>query len=185
MIKTLLQYLKILFLVFLSILILYELELLINVTFAQYLWESLFLLPHWGLIVFILMMVFYFLFASLGMVLFHFFKTEWKWPHGALLFAGIPALFPLFIRGTSAVFQLFGTSCVPLHFLPVPEFGAWVHFILWWAFSLFFGLYVLLNLSRKYALIWVFEFLVFLIYLGLFYKNILPAVHLPFRLFFW
>jgi hypothetical protein len=52
-----------------------------------------------------------------------------------------------------------------------------------WAYTIGFGIYVLLNVSKKYAFVFILEYLVFLFYLSMFYAKLVGPIKLPFHIF--
>jgi hypothetical protein len=184
--KKVLEFLLIFTLVFISIVILNELEILFHSKLACYIYrEFMKVSSHWQFIISLLMYLFDFLFAFAGFLIFRYLKLKRNWPDCILLFIAIPALFPIFVQGTGIIAHFLLKPCGVPHYYSHEQFVLWFPRILTWLYTIFFAVYVLINLSRKYALIWILEFLVFLAYLAAFYTKLIGPVRLPFHLLCW
>jgi hypothetical protein len=177
-------YLKVFVLVFISVVILYYLELMFHGRLHHLIAGKLLpMSPHWYFYESLFFTFFDFLFAFLGFLLFRNYKRSKKHDEDLLFIFSIPALYPVFLIASGILGGLFFKPCF------IPEYSAGEHVIVWagriflWAYASFFSIYVLLNLSRKYTFIFLLEFFVFLAYLAAFYAKLIGPVRLPFHIF--
>jgi hypothetical protein len=177
-----LHYLKILTLVFISIVILYILQFVIDVRLAGNLYKWISPLNNWKLILSLVMVLFEFLIALTSFLLFAHFRSRWKWTDGFLLFIAIPALLPIFEQGTHLIDALFLKSCVVIHYFPQGTFLAWLFWIFRWIYAILFTGYIFHYLSKKYVWVWIMELLIFFAYLMAVFTGMIAPLRLGFKL---
>ncbi|MCX6243682.1 MAG: hypothetical protein NTU98_03160 [Bacteroidetes bacterium] len=96
----------------------------------------------------------------------------------------IPALFPVFVFGIGIPAGFFLKSCCVIqHYSQTEHIILLVSRIVYWLFLLFIAWYVSVKLSRRYVLVFLLEYLIFLAYLAAFYAKLVGPVKLPLHIF--
>ena len=182
--KSILRYLKVFILVFISIVILYYLDFLfhsrLHIIVANKLRTNF---SHWYFYEFLFFTIFDFCFAFIGFLAIKFYKSS-KHHSEDLMFAfSIPALFPLFLLGVSLISRHFSKPCFVPQYDTNENIIVLIGIIIHWLYAILFMLYVIINLSKKYIFVFFLEYLIFLVYLFMFYARLVGPVKLPFHIF--
>jgi hypothetical protein len=182
--KKILGYLKVFVLVFISIVMLYYLEFLfhgkLHLIIAR---KLLSMFPHWYFYESLFFIIFDFIFALIGFLLFKYYKRTKHYSEDLLFIFSIPALFPIFLIGVSLISRFFINPCFTPQYFIIENIISWIGRIIYWLYAIFFSLYVLFNLSKRYVLVFLFEYFVFLAYLSMFYAKLIGPIKLPFHIF--
>jgi hypothetical protein len=179
-----LGYLKVFIVVFISIVVLYYLEFLFHGRLHHIIslkLKSMF--SHWYFYEGLLFRIFDFIFALAGFLLFRYYKHSKHYSEDLLFIFSIPALFPIFLIGSGLVSGFFLKSCFTPQYFSYENIISSIGRIFFWLYALFFLIYVLLKVSRRYALVFLVEYFVFLAYLSAFYAKIIGPIKLPFHIF--
>ena len=171
-------------LVFISILILYSIEFLFHSKLHLIIARKLMsMFSHWYFYESLFFKIFDFCFALTGVLFIRFYKHTKHYSEDLLFILSIPALFPLFICGTGIIGGFFFKSCFIPQYSVVEHSIIWIGRIIYWLYTLIFSLYVLFSLSKRYALVFLLEYAVFLVYLSAFFAKLIGQVKLPFHIF--
>ena len=181
--KRFLEYFKVFIIVFISIVILYYLEILfysrLHILVETKLREYS---SHLYFYEFIFFTIFDFCFALIGFFAIRFYKSS-KAPSIDLLFLfSIPALLPIFMSGVQFVGSRFFKPCFTPQYSSFENLIVITGIIFHWAYAIGFGIYVLLNVPKKYAFVFILEYLIFLLYLSMFYAKLVGPIKLPFHI---
>ena len=177
--RRLLGYLKILTIVFVSIVILYEMRIYIHGRLHVLIAVKLrTVFTHWYFYESIIYVVIDFLIASLGLLSVQKYKNRKGISNDLLFILAIPALFPIFIIGLTIVGGFFFKTCYIPEYLIHEKIISWALRLFFWIYAILFAFFVLHKVHRTYMIVFVFEYLVFLIYLTLFYAKILGPIKL-------
>ena len=170
--KTILSSLKVLALVFITIVGYYELDFLIHHKLHLIVYCKLELLfSHWYFYESLFLKGVDFTIALTGYLIFKYYKRRPNYSEDLLFIFSIPALFPFYLIGSRIVGGFFFESCL------TPEYFVWEKLIIWllqvfsWVYIIYFTLYIFINLSRKYTLVFLLEFTIFLTFLIAFYAG--------------
>jgi len=180
--KKYLQYLKVFFVVFLSIIALYYLHFVIHARLHHVLCailegtSSLRSFIEHVIIVFV-----DFLIAFSGFVLLRYYSSKEKRSEDILYLFSVPALFPVFVILYDFISHFFFRTCGFN-----PQYSEFEHIIikstsiLFFVSSFIFSFYVLMKISKVYALIFLLELCFFMAYLAAFFAKLIGPVRLPF-----
>jgi thiol-disulfide isomerase/thioredoxin len=170
--KTMLSSLKVFALVFLTIVCFYELDFLIHHKLHLILHNKLEpLFSHWYFYESLFLRGVDFIIALTGYLLFKYYKRRPNYSEDLLFIFSIPALFSFYLIGTRTLGSYFFESCF------TPEYFAWEKIVIWfiqvfsWVYVIYFTLYILKNLSRRYMLVFLLAFIIFLGFLAAFYAG--------------
>lgn len=178
--KKIFGYLKILTIVFVSIVILYEMRIYIHSRLHVFIAVKLrTLFTHWYFYESIIYVVLDFIIAFLGYYSIHLYKRRKRFSNDLLFIMAIPALFPIFNIGLSIVGSFFFKPCYIPEYLMYEVVISWILRIFFWVYAIMFALLVSLKVHKTYMIAFAFEYLVFLIYLTLFYAKILGPIKFP------
>ena len=166
--------------VFISIVLLYYLQILFHARLHHSVADKLrSMTSHWYFYEGLFYRIFDFAFALIGFLLFKYYRTMKNFPEDILFVFAIPALFPLFIFGEGSVAYFFIKPCFIPQYTGYENIIIWVGHIFFYLYAIFFSIYVLMKMSRQYAIIFLFEFFIFLAYLSLFYGKIVGPIRIP------
>lgn len=183
--KRIIGSLKVFFLVFISIVVLYYLEFIFHGKLYHIIALKLkSMLSHWYFFESMFFRIFDFLFALMGILCVRYYIRSKKHSEDLLFIFSIPALFPLFLVGTGIISYIFLKSCFTPQYFVYEIIINWIGRILFWCYALGFSIYILLKISKRYALVFLFEYFIFLVYLCAFYAKLIGPIRLPFNILF-
>lgn len=180
--KKYLQYFKVFVVVFLSITVLYYLGFFVRARIHHVLYSCLGgSLSQRSFMETILLTSLYFFIAFIGFVLVRFYSRKTKRSEDLLFLFSVPALCPLFILLFSFIGSFFFEPCgFTPHYTINEQIIYIVMWILTWVLTVVISIYVLLKISKAYALIFLFELCIFFAYLAAFFAKLIGPVRLPF-----
>ena len=182
--KSLLKYLKVFSLVFISIVILYYLEILfhsrLHIVVANKLRANF---AHWYFYEFLFYTIFDFCFALLGFFAIKFYKSSKFQSEDLIFLFSIPVLFPMFLLGINLISKHYFKPCFIPQYFPGENIIVTLGTIIYWIYAIFFAIFVIINISKKYLFVFCLEYLIFLLYLFLFYAKLVGPIKLPFHIF--
>ena len=182
--KKLIEYCKIIFLVSLSIVALYYLQIVLHSNLHQIIAFKLkSISSQWTFYEVIFYRLFDFCIALTGFLLFWYYKKSKKYSEDLLFILSIPALFPFFTIGMNIISGFFVKPCYLVQYDGLENLINVITHICYWLYSIFFAIFVLVKLTRKYALIFLIEYLLFLCYICLFFEKLIGPIKLPFHLY--
>ena len=182
--KRIAGYLKVFIVVFIAIMVLHYLDFLIHgkmhhIIATEFMSRS----AHWAFYEGLFFLFFDFTVALAGVLLFRYYLNLKNYSGDLLFLFSIPALVPIFITGKGMISKIFLKPC------PVPPHTACENLItltghlFYWAFAILFFLYVMLNISKKYAFVFLLEFFIFFAWLSAIYAKMIGPVRIPLHLF--
>jgi hypothetical protein len=183
--KRIIGYLKVFILVFIAIVVLYYMEFLFHSKLHHIIALKLkSMSSHWYFYEGLFFTVFDFFFALIGILFVKYYKRLKHYSEDLLFIFSIPALFPIFLMGLGIISGIFLKACFTPQYFAYENIIIWFTQVFFWIYAIIFLIYVLLKMSKRYALVFLLEYFIFLAYLSAFYLKLIGPIRLPFNIYF-
>ena len=139
---------------------------------------------HWYFYETLFFTLFNFIFALMGILFVKYYKRSKHCSEDLLFIFAIPALFPFFIIGLGIISGIFLKACFTPQNFVYENIIIWFTHVFFWIYAIIFLIYVQLKMSKRYAIVFLLEYLIFLAYLSAFYSKLIGPIRLPFNIYF-